>query len=100
MAFLLPITIRALASLPLSRGGTQGPQFLASFSQAPLSVSLFGAVLYLFLFQPWGFPLPITGKGTTSGDLLFCRQKEQERAKCAQGRRRPLPWTQHVCPNP
>ena len=54
-------------------------------------VSFFGAVLYLFLFQPWGFPLLMTGKGATSWDLLFHHQPEQERVTCAQGPCKRLP---------
>lgn len=68
-------------------------------SQPPfsgISVSFFGAVLYLFLLHPWGFPLLITGKGATSSDVLFHHHTEQERAECAQGHCKLLPRTEHV----
>lgn len=72
-------------------------------SQPPfsdISVSFFGAVQYLSLFHPWGFPFLITGKGATSSDVLFHHHTEQERAECAQGHCKLLPRTEHVRPNP
>lgn len=68
-------------------------------SHASLSVSFFGVALFLFPFQPRGFPLQITRKGATSCDLLFHCQTEQERAKFAQELCKLLPKTGHLQPN-
>ena len=91
MAFLLLPKHRGSLPFPLNRASHP---FFAS--HASLSVSFFGAVLYLFLLQPWGFPLLVTGKGATSCDLGFHHQPEQEKAKHAQGFCKLLLRTEHL----
>lgn len=53
--------------------GSETP-VLSLLFHASLSVPFFGALLFLFLFQPWGFPLLIIRKGATSCDLIFYGQ--------------------------
>lgn len=74
-----PLAFWVCVLLPLGRSGAQSP-VLGLLSQPFLSVFFFGAVLYLFPFQPWGFPLLMTGKGASSRDLLHHPRLEQERA--------------------
>lgn len=54
-------------------------------SQPPFSISFFGAVLYLFLFHPWGFPLLITRKGATSSDVLFITTQSRRGQSALRG---------------
>lgn len=55
-------------------------------------------MVYLFLFQPWGLPLLVTGKGATSRDLL-CHQQLEERAEGAQGVCKLFPRTGYLRPD-
>lgn len=97
IAFLLRNHQGSCFSPSLQGWGSEIP-VLSLLFHASLSVPFFGALLFLFLFQRWGFPLLIIRKGVTSCDLIFYGQmlNRTGEVKVCSGLSKLLPRTGHL----